>query len=411
MDFGISKSEKFTFLIVLVALATSGFVPFMSMRYLLILLLPLIWSRMEKKRIALTQKGKLAILIIFIFHLFNFIFEHLTFWGFLVASLFYTSIVVAIHLIGNNFIRCYTKLMCLFAFISIVFWGIIIVSPSIHSTLLSLDSVLPQNISDDWLERTTNPGTHLYIVYVASKIVDGVYRNPGPFYEPGLFASFLSLALIFNIGRERTLFTKQNLILFCALLTTFSSAGYVQMVLIILYYVMTRDSTLWKIVLIIVCPFIISAVYQLDFMGEKIVTNYGDATINTYSRFGAMIYHWEKICESPIIGYGGGLIPHTRLDDIMQQGLGDYTVSPNGITWVFVYWGIPLGLLFYVLLYNSIKIIVPKVKKKWEYLMIFFIIIAAAFSQTITTMPIFIFILFSFIPQLQKNENRYCKYL
>ena len=408
MAFGISRKEIFPFLFVLITLITSGFVPFMSMRDLVILFLPAAIFLVQQRRIRLSRLGFIAILVISFLHFLNYIAGHLTLIGFFESSLFYTSVIFAVHLLNCRFVRYYTRMMYFFSIISIVFWVLISCFPSLHSALLSLDSIVPQNVNDDWLENTTNSGTHLYIVYVAAELVSGIYRNPGPFYEPGLFASFLSIALIFNIARmQNKLFTRQNIVMLCALITTFSSAGYIQLILILLYYVLSQESRLWKILLIMSLPFLIISIYNLDFMGEKIASNYEDAAMNSYSRFGAIIYHLEKIQESPIIGYGGGLIPKTRLDAIMQ-GYNGHMISPNGISWVFVYWGIPLGILFYFLLYKSIKVVIPNVNRRWKYNLIFLIILSAAFSQTITTLPIFFCLLFMALPQLKYNEDSSC---
>lgn len=67
-------------------------------------------------------------------------------------------------------------------------------------------------------------------------------------------------------------------------------------------------------------------------------------------------------------------------------------ISPNGVTWVFVYFGIPLAILFYMYLYKSINFLLPTLRRRWEVVAIFFVFISCAFSQTITTMPIFFLI-------------------
>ena len=41
---------------------------------------------------------------------------------------------------------------------------------------------------------------------------------------------------------------------------------------------------------------------QLDFMTEKIAEQSADDS--TWSRFGAIAYHWNQITQSPFIGFG-----------------------------------------------------------------------------------------------------------
>ena len=79
MVFGISRKEVFPFLFVLITLITSGFVPFMSMRDLVMLFLPVAFYLMHERRIKLSRLGFITILVICILHFLNYIVGHLTF--------------------------------------------------------------------------------------------------------------------------------------------------------------------------------------------------------------------------------------------------------------------------------------------------------------------------------------------
>ena len=50
------------------------------------------------------------------------------------------------------------------------------------------------------------------ILYTFDPIAMKDYRNPGPFWEPGAFAVYLIVALIFNIIKEGNLLTKKNVV-------------------------------------------------------------------------------------------------------------------------------------------------------------------------------------------------------
>ena len=68
------------------------------------------------------------------------------------------------------------------------------------------------------------------------------FRNSGPFWEPGAFAIFIIIALIFNLINDKTLWSKKNIVLSITLLTTLSTTGFIAFfVLIMAYYFATGD--------------------------------------------------------------------------------------------------------------------------------------------------------------------------
>ena len=58
-------------------------------------------------------------------------------------------------------------------------------------------------------------------------------------------------------------------------------------------------------------------------------------------------------------------------------------MSPNGLTYLFVFWGIPLALYFYYLMYNGFRKLVG-LRKKGVIISSYLVILSTAFSQIIT---------------------------
>lgn len=395
MDSGISNKFGVTwieYLMVLVLLATSGFPAFMSYRFINILFLPYVFAKSHKLNNVNKSKIRATFFILFLYLLIQLLYTHVTFVGFIDAILFYVTVLFEAAYIGKKYRYIYCRLMLFFSVISLVFFVPIFVSPSIHSTLLSLSGFVPQ-LGDEFNEISSNPGTNLYIVFIAEAVsnVNGLYRNCGPFYEPGLFASFVSIALILNLAQGKKILESANIIYLLTILSTISTAGYLEVMLIIGYYVLSQNSKVYKIILLSLIPILLPYIYNLDFVGSKMEDNFASGSYNAYSRFGAIIYHWEKIKEAPLLGYHGGAMPNTALDSIMSDFNGKM-ISPNGITWVIVYFGIPLAIIFYSYLYKSIDYLLPNSRRKWEIFFVFLVFLSCAFSQTITTMPIFFLI-------------------
>lgn len=137
-----------------------------------------------------------------------------------------------------------------------------------------------------------------------------------------------------------------------------------------------------KILLSVILLTIVYYVGQLDFMTEKIADQ--SANDSSWSRFGAMAYHWTQIMQSPVIGFGPFIL----------KVLGDELLSsPNGLTDMIRYYGIPLSMLFYYLLYRGTKQYV-KNNHVGANFFVFISILLLCFSQTITYSPFFMILYF-----------------
>lgn len=177
------------------------------------------------------------------------------------------------------------------------------------------------------------------------------YRNAGMFWEPGAFAGYLNLALVFlAIIRERVsrrAYLYSLIILSVALFTTLSTAGYivypVAMFLHCRWKPQERKTVAARILLAgyVVAPILmVACAYgyrELDFMGEKIR---GDLDVIRYdterwhkTRLGAMIFDWEYVKRRPLIGWGihsttrYALHPWMEHSEGMGNGMSDFTAK------------------------------------------------------------------------------------
>lgn len=381
---------KFAMIILLVLLATSGFPSFLGFKAVAVpLLLPVLFYKLSKIGEVIPKKVMIVLVVLFLFGILHFFIGDLTVIGLLSFMLTMITIIYAAIAIGNSFTQAFVKIMRFFSYIAVFVWILLLLAPSLHSTLLSIGSTLPQMMTDAWLDNTTNEGVSFYLYFLPSQVASwGVVRNCGPFFEPGLFASYLTIALVLNVSWNHKLLHRSNWVLIAAIFTTCSSAGYVSLAFIVLYAVFFSKSVLSKSIAALMIALLWQPMLQLDFMSEKIKSNFESANESSASRFGALIYHSEKIAESPFIGYAGGELPETNFDRMMGRANADRVLSPNGLSYPFVYWGVPLALCFYVILFRGIKKLVPKSVKGWELCFIYIVVLSAAFSQTITTEPV-----------------------
>jgi hypothetical protein len=189
-----------------------------------------------------------------------------------------------------------------------------------------------------------------------------IYRNAGPFWEPGAFSGYISLALIF-LGLEREeydqrFYISRFLVLTITLLTTHSTMGYLIMPIVLsIHYRRATKSAVenlgWLAVGILMLPLFMALLinaWNLEFIGRKIGQQYESATAQRglnweYTRFGTMMVDWEYIKRRPIFGWG--IHPKTKFalnpqDERRTKGSG------NGFSGFIHRFGI-LGMITFAL--------------------------------------------------------------
>lgn len=395
---------KFFVFVMIFLLASEGFPSFRFLSRYNFLLLPFIWYVINRKGVVVPKQVFNVLLFISFFCAIHVVVGHLTVIGGITLFLTIAIALYASVMMRRTFLLVFIRVMQFFAITSLVIWLAVILLPGVYSMFYNFASMLPQMVSEEWLETSSNEGVSLYLYYLPTNLTTAYtnfIRNNGPFYEPGLFASYLNIALVFRLCINRRILAKENIPLIFAILSTCSSAGYISFILIVMFSVFMQEKIIYKIITVLAIVCLWQPVMKLDFMADKITSNYDNALTYSASRFGAMIYHWEKVQLSPLIGYAGGATPATNFDRLM--GFTDKTLSPNGLTYLFVFWGIPLALYFYYLMYNGFRKLVG-IRKKGVIISLYLVILSTAFSQIIT---IGLFILTLAALSFTLSENNY----
>lgn len=215
----------------------------------------------------------------------------------------YSVMIMSCYLFkSRHFVDLYIKIVFLISVISLVFWGIDF-TPQGHNLLLDIGESLPQLGWDNMRETregsTANKSYTLYVytVYFIDDLL--IPQNTGPFWEHGIFCIYLIIAFYLNAIRENKIITKYNIVFIIAIITSFSSTGYVVLIIALAFAILQRGgitfSKIFLLSLLIVGTYYISS---LDFMTEKITEN--AMSTKESSRFFAMVYHWQQIVKSPL---------------------------------------------------------------------------------------------------------------
>lgn len=189
------------------------------------------------------------------------------------------------------------------------------------------------------------------------------YRNAGMFWEPGAFAGYLSLAMVFlAIIKERLsrrAYTYYLIILSIALLTTLSTTGYVVYPLILLLHyggtmqAKNKISAKIMLTLYIVLPLIVVGSFiaynKLPFLREKVSHQRDMAKWEEGNwhrgRIGSIVFDWEYIKQRPFTGWGRNdqtrYALHPQFIGVPQgmgNGMSDFTAKfgiPAMLVWLF----------------------------------------------------------------------------
>lgn len=347
-----------------------------------------------------------AVLVIFPFVLVYFIqgfvlgigLEKSLFFG---VRLFTYYMIMAI--VGYDFQKVFIRVIVFFSVISLVFYSFSYIG-FIHSFILNglTGYFTPLNYSknnaDEYCRNIMIYNYNLNYFHLYS-----MFRNSGPFWEPGMFTVFINIALFLNLMRDPKVINKYNVILIIANITTFSTTGYITMFITISYYVLADVKVKGHYikgaflgVLLVLLGLYVS---QLGFMRGKIEDDMFEKDDKAYTRFGAALIHFKQIYDNPWIGLG------LKIQEVNILYT-DSNSTANGLTNVVRTFGIPVSVIYYFILFTSARGMVRSVKKNatgQDVLIFYLILLLVAFSQDITTRHFYFMLLFGGV-SLQKKE-------
>lgn len=287
-------------------------------------------------------------------------------------------IYLTVKIIGKDFIKIFINSIKFIAIISLGFYALQNINV-IHGIMIGISENFTNINSDPTIVEKPN-----FIIYAIQPMdMDRYifYRNSGPFWEPGLYVVFLNIALFLNMFLEKRIISKTNLIFIINIITAFSTSGFIALILVLFFYVfLSKNLPLgYRIGLVLILTISIPAIASLSFMGEKIESQIDDSDVS-YSRFGAAVVHWNIMKDYPITG-----LPY---DEKTYSNYAD-AISPNGITEIFIRYGIIVGLLFYLLLFVACRVIMKLLGTTNNGFALFFIVVIVLFGETIGTSPIY----------------------
>lgn len=304
----------------------------------------------------------------------------------------------------SKFLRKFNNIIYFLCVFSIVVYFIYIAFPSIFD-------IFP-DVSNDLKRSAKN--IFFSTVYGGKRA-----RNQSIFWEPGAFQTYINLALIFDIFYFKN-FSKKRLIVYAiAIITTFSTAGYIVALFIVYAYTTSllmkkqgKDSNAVRnlffiftliFILVLVLSFVdskeLSKVFgKLETYREGGYVSSAKRTTSVSVRFDAFLKPFKIFWEYPVFGAG-------------TRGMNNFALSQrynmNTCTFVnfFAFFGVLYGMMMMKMFWDFSK---RFSKNKIIVFMIFFAIFLATATENYYRNPsILIFVFFPLLKESEdeKNEN------
>lgn len=345
------------------------------------------------------------ILIIFIFFILLYIFQLLTIERFKIT--FFIANVINLFgvffigvLINNRFVKIFINTIYWIALISLLFYFTSYI-PSIKSFFMNV--ICPHFVSLNVNDAIVEGGGNNIIIYnYLNGFVDenGLMRNSGPFWEPGMFAVFICMALFFHNVFEKSNLMFCNIVLIITLITTLSTGGYVAGTFVLFSYLLKKGGKSNIFATLIGLGFLLllwNMFSSSGYVGEKIKFQMEVAELGSdYSRFGAILTQLSMIKNSPFIGG----------EELSKYVYTETGTLASGTLIPFVNLGIPGGIIFYlILLKSSLKLSLSYNKNKISGLLLLFLIVILSISQTILFNSVFLTIIFIGLTKLKVRTH------
>ena len=391
---------KRNYLLIFIVVASSGIPLFTGVEYINILLFLYAFITIIYKGI---DKDFRPFFIIFFFislelvqHYLHGSYSYRTTIGTLIKL---STVYFIIKIVRERFIAYYINILYFFSLIIFLFYSLTFV-PGFTETIVNQIAPYFESTTSDLDEfYKTSPSI---ILYTFDPIAMKDYRNPGPFWEPGAFAVYLIVALIFNIIKEGNLLTKKNVVFVIALITTFSTAGYIALFFLMCGYFIFNRGLSQKIILIVFVIASLSIYTNTTFLKEKVTHNLYIADESTSSRFGSALADYRLFEKSPIVGWGRG--PMRYGGEVSLFGKDEH--RNNGAFILLATYGSLGFLMYFFLLYKSLKNINNLFLFRKRFALVsFFTILILGFAQDLFFKPFFLCFLFLFVIIKSKNIN------
>ncbi len=218
---------------------------------------------------------------------------------------------------------------------------------------------------------------------------DGFPRNYGPFWEPGVYAIYLCLALLFNM-KAGTRPRFKDVLVILTIVTTFSTLGIMLLALVIVEYAYLQvnfdengvqkkasESTRFIVLSLI----FLSVIYLFfnDHMKEILFAKFNKADyryMSTAARMNSITGNLIIWKEHPIFGVGAAKITSLYENFVLSKGGWDLS-NTNGLLTHFSMYGVVEGLGITLCIYKFARVLRKNIMSVLIVFLIFVLMLTA----------------------------------
>ncbi len=385
------------YLLVFLLMAVSGnpaFTRMTSFIFLFVLIFELLFFKKDITSEGRSSAVKWSLLFIVIF-----IGQYLTLHkiGYLASINYIVKVLIAIfaaNILKENFSLLYLRVIYYLSIIALFIWF-----------LNNLGFHLPAIIH-------INSVINSLIVYTQQELFNfrsafKILRNFGMFWEPGAFSGYILVAFFLFINRLDYLwkyYRRECIVLIVALLSTFSTTGYLIFSILVLFFLFDRVNN--RVIMIAFALLFAIGFFQLfytvEFLGEKIESEYEiamamDQTDINFSRIGAFIFDLQYIKLHPF--FGNGLLNETRFS-LHISFADNLSAFGNGFSGEIAYFGIPFMLIYFASVYKNVSL-----KHKLRLLVVLILVMQGEYFMNYSLFFIFPFVVY-FNKQLFTSQSQ-----
>ncbi len=392
MKFRVSESLVLTILLVYNS-TQSSVVAFSPITLILSLLFALYLFIKNKKNI-----DKLFVNFSLLFFLVNiFLFFSLLKFDILLSGYMYLKFLYAylsIKNIGLDFFKNIVKIGYYGAIISLTFFFFQIVNYDLTFKFVGF----LQNSFDFLSFRNESFANNILFTVNSS----AEFRNSGFMWEPKGFANFLVISIFFQlvIGSFK-LFNKKMLIMLIALITTFSTTGFIALFSLLIFYFLNKNLKTSLIFFPIFILFSSIIFFNSDFLYDKIVYELSltkeyenllyqkkDYKDDVYSlgRTGSFIVDINDLKNRPFFGYGFTRENRTQSDFVKL-------IRVNGLSDLLAVYGVVGFILYFYMHHIFLKKMQNQLNFKFAPIILITLIVIYT-ASTLTSHPLWMSFLF-----------------
>lgn len=414
---GKIKDRKSFFLVLLLVIASGsankisyggGVLSVISVLFIIYILL------INKKR--LLSNLLIPLIIVFLYFIGYIIKFGILDFGFFARFVPYVALPYCVLLLvgKERFFQIYINVMVFLAIVAFPFYIVQLLDPfGLFNFLKPIETFFSLGKFDGTSASITG-NNYVNVVFYSlnTTYTDIFHRSCGFAFEPGFYSIFIVLAIFFNIVISKNLFNRSGVILIIALITTFSTTGFIAFFIVLIYYFYKGSGfVFYKYFIPLLIPFLIFVFIKTSFLSQKIIDSYqGLGQVNlteigynekfTAGRFLGFKVGLYNFQLNPLIGFGdygdGEYFKKTFNSNIgIINGIANYLATLGGLGFLFL-------LIAFKKTYRQLRLLYGNITVPLSILLL-----TVSFSFAFPLTPLFgVFMVYFLVPSMNQPNER-----